>query len=341
LERIGLVYKEINDSIAANVLLETQLKARLIKSLEFTSIFVAINNHQKRMFLISITKILVREEVEKFPTWNGIQVYQKKMFNPITNQEEWFLVFEQKEIVSVEIFEYLVGDIINYLLDSTSISKLITKLKRVLFKWQSFFTKINSKEITEQQQQGLFGELLFLFQAIKYTNQPRKVISSWFGSEKERIDFQFENIGIEIKTSSTGKPYKITISAEEQLEINNINLYLYCIMVEKSNRTGVTILDLIQDIKMLLNDYPELLIVFNQKLFLSGIIETQLKEEILKKFIVKDSFYYSVVDDFPRITRDIIPEGVLNVKYQLSLDSCQSFQIEEETVLYKVKDVIQ
>lgn len=342
MERIGVIYSEINNSISVNVLLESQLKARLVKNLEFTSIFLAINTQQKRLFLISLSKIMDKEIIEKLPTWNGIAIYQKKMYNPLKNQDGWFLIFEQKEIVSTEIFEYLVGDVINYIVDSNHLNQLLSKLKKVLFKWQSFFMKNNNVGLSEQQQQGLFGELTFLHQLIKSTNQPKKVISGWYGAEKEKIDFQIENIGIEIKTSSSGKPYKVTISAEDQLEITtDLDLYLYCIMVEKSKRIGRTLLEVINEIKMLLEDYPDVLIEFNNKLFLSGIIGPNLKEETLKKFSVKDSYYYSVVDEFPRITRSILPRGILNVNYQLSLESCNSFQIQEEHVLYKVKDVIQ
>lgn len=341
MERVGLIFNEIKNSISDNVLLETQLKARLLKKLEFTTIFLAINNEQKRLFLLSLSKILDKEIVDKFPTWNGISITQKKMYNPFISQESWFLVFEQKEVVSTEIFEYLVDDIINFILESTSFNQLINKLKKVLFKWQTFFAKNSIMGLSEQQQQGLFGELLFIAQLIKFTNQPRKIVSCWYGAEKEKVDFQFDHVGIEIKTSSAGKPYKVTISAEDQLETVNIKLFLYCIMVEKSKRDGITVLEMINDVKKLLEEYPDVLAEFNYKLFLSGIIEPQLKEENLKKFIVKDTFYYSVTEEFPRITRDIIPNGILNVNYQLSLESCSSFQVQEEKVLYDVKDVIQ
>ncbi|MBC3696205.1 PD-(D/E)XK motif protein, partial [Bacillus pumilus] len=90
-----------------------------------------------------------------------------------------------------------------------------------------------------------------------------------------------------------------------------------------------------------LNDYPDVLVEFNNKLFTYGIIEPYLSVEKLLKFIVKDTFYFIVKDNFPRITKNILPLGILNVKYQLSLDSCNLFQVQEEQVLYKMKEVIQ
>ncbi|NPC91931.1 PD-(D/E)XK motif protein [Bacillus sp. WMMC1349] len=342
MERIGLTYKEIDNSVTFGVLLESQLKARLIKDLSFTSIFLAINAEHKRLFLLGLTRIMEKDTVDKFPTWKGINIYQKKMFNPLTNKEGWFLVFEQQDLIANEIFEYLVGDILEFIIDSTTLNQLQSRLKKVLFKWQAFFSKNSTTGMSEQQQQGLLGELTFIYQALKSTSSPRKIISSWYGADKEKIDFQIGNVGIEIKTSSAGRPYRVTISAEDQLETSQeIDLYLYCIMLERSKRLGVTILDIIKDIRLLLNEYPDVLLEFNNKLFICGIIEPNLNEGKLIKFIVKDTFYFTVEAEFPRITKSILPLGILNVKYQLSLDSCNSFQVQEEQVLYKVKEVIQ
>ncbi|MBP1904517.1 hypothetical protein J2Z32_001140 [Paenibacillus turicensis] len=341
MEQIGLTYKEIDNSVTISLLLESQLKARLIKDLEFTSIFLAINTEHKRLFLLGLNRIIEKDTVDKFPTWNGINIYQKKMFNPLTNREGWFLVFEQQDLIANEIFEYLVEDILEFIIDSTNLTQLQSKLKKVLFKWQEFFSKNGVIGISEHQQQGLLGELTFIYQALQSTNSPRKIISSWYGAEREKIDFQMENVGVEIKTSSAGKPYRVTISAEDQLEtFQEIDLYLYCIMLERSKRLGVSILDIIKDIRILLNDSPDILLEFNNKLFASGIIEPNLSEEKLIKFIIKDTFYFKVENEFPRITKSILPIGILNVKYQLSLDSCKSFQVQEEQFLYKVREVI-
>lgn len=342
MERIGLTYKEIGNSINDGVLLESQLKARLIKDLSFASILLAINAEHRRLFLLSLIRVMEKDTVDKFPTWNGINVYQKKMFNPLTNKESWFLVFEQQDLIANEIFEYLVGDIIEYIIDSTNLNQLQSRLKKVLFKWYTFFSKNNTTGLSEQQQQGLLGELIYIYQMLKSTSSSPKIISSWYGVDKEKIDFQLGNVGIEIKTSIAGKPYRVTISAEDQLETSDeIELYLYCIMLERSKRSGVTILDIIKDIRVLLNDYPDVLVEFNNKLFTYGIIEPYLSVEKLIKFIVKDTFYFIVKDNFPRITKNILPLGILNVKYQLSLDSCDLFQVQEEQVLYKMKEVIQ
>lgn len=342
MDRIGLTYKEIDNSISVSVLLESQLKARLIKDLVFTSIFIAINTEHKRLFLLGLTRLMEKDTIEKLPTWKGISIYQKRMFNPLTNKDGWFLVFEQQDLISNGIFEYLVGDIIDFIIDSNNQNHLETKLKKVLFKWQSFFLKNSANGLSEQQQQGLLGELIFLQHMLVSTNNPRRILSSWYGVYKEKVDFQIGNFGVEIKTSSTGKPYKVTISAEDQLDTDqNLDLYLYCIMLEKSKRLGITVIELIKDIRTILIDHPDILAEFNNKLFQCGIIEPNLSEENLIKFIVKDSFYYSVGDEFPKISKSILPSGISNVKYQLSLDSCNSFKVQEEQVLYKVKEVIQ
>ncbi|MGV2941937.1 PD-(D/E)XK motif protein [Mesobacillus sp. LC4] len=340
MDRIGLTYKEIDNSIAVSVLLESQLKARLIKDLVFTSIFIAINTEHKRLFLLGLTRLMEKDTIEKLPTWKGISIYQKRMFNPLTNKDGWFLVFEQQDLISNGIFEYLVGDIIEFIIESNNQNHLESRLKKVLFKWQAFFLKNSTNVLSEQQQQGLLGELIFLHQMLVSTNNPRRILSSWYGVYKEKVDFQIENFGVEIKTSSSGKPYKVTISAEDQLD-QNLDLYLYCIMLERSKRLGITVLELIKDIRTILIEHPDVLAEFNNKLFQNGIIEPNLSEENLIKFIIKDSFYYSVEDEFPRITKSILPSGILNVKYQLSLDSCNSFKVEEEQVLYKIKEVIQ
>ena len=109
-----------------------------------------------------------------------------------------------------------------------------------LCEWKSLFDKLSNGPLSKPQQQGLFGELYFIKsllnnkkEAIEYN-----IISTWQGMEEERSirDFQGQNWVVEVKTTSTNSPQKVTINGERQLDDSLVdNLLLYHCSVDIYN----------------------------------------------------------------------------------------------------------
>ena len=74
--------------------------------------------------------------------------------------------------------------------------------------------------MSEERQQGLYGELLFLSECLD--SQGLEAVSHWAGSEDETHDFYFGSHAVEVKTTSAQAPYFAHISSEYQLDNSDI-----------------------------------------------------------------------------------------------------------------------
>ena len=83
--------------------------------------------------------------------------------------------------------------------------------------WKKLFYKLNKTTLTENQQMGLIGELLFLKDDLLKAYDSHEAISSWSGCDKTHKDFSIGDDWYEIKTSEVNQ-LTIKISSLEQLD---------------------------------------------------------------------------------------------------------------------------
>ena len=227
------------------------------------------------------------------------------------------------------LFDIVVNNIIQELKKLKRKSKKNEVIMNCVIKWRQFFKRDNEIIMSENKQQGLFSELVLLEKIIiKYGP---KAVFSWTGCEKEQHDFYIGNNAIEVKSSSKRQPYQIEISSEYQLDKVDIagNLLLYSLFVKKSKVDGENICDIIHRIEGLLQEEVSCINEFKNKLFLAGYLEG-MREFYTYYFRKREVKIFDVTDDFPCISRRNIMIGINNVKYSLSVDKCEGFEINEE-----------
>lgn len=227
------------------------------------------------------------------------------------------------------LFDIVVNNIIQELKNLKLKSKKNEAIKSCVIKWRQFFKRDNEIIMSENKQQGLFSELVLLEKMIiKYGPQ---AVLSWTGCEKEQHDFYIGNNAIEVKSSSKRQPYQIEISSEYQLDKGDVagNLLLYSLFVKKSKADGENICDIIHRIEGLLQGELSYINEFRNKLFLVGYLE-EMREFYTYCFRKRDVKIFDVTDEFPCISRRNIMIGISHVKYSLSVDKCEGFEISEE-----------
>ena len=129
----------------------------------------------------------------------------------------------------------------------------------------------------------------------------------------------------------------ISISNVRQLDDDNIKELCLSVVSVEQNPSGISLQQQVNKIKEVLN--PAALELFEEGLRELGFIEghTELYESEL--YSVKTITHYAVGEGFPRMLVHQIPEGVKDVKYQISIDSCESYQVENTVVVEKVKQL--
>ena len=191
------------------------------------------------------------------------------------------------------------------------------------FSWRQLF-KPDKGKLSEPEIMGLIGELLFLQSKLFPEKGIDKSIESWIGIEKSSKDFSFDDVWYEIKTINFGKK-SVRISSLEQLD-SDVDGHLAIYTLEKMSPSfnGIKLNELVSEIISQLNTTAQKEL-FMDKLNLYGFDFSPEYDQWV--FSLRDfSIYFVRVNDFPRITKMMIPEAVTKIIYEIQLNEIQKYK---------------
>ena len=226
-----------------------------------------------------------------------------------------------------DVFISMIADLLNFSLKGTNYVNASNLFIQRYIQWDKLF-KRNLKDIMSLElQQGLIGELWFLYGKIKEnTLSKQQVLDGWFGPECEHQDFYYGDRWFEIKTVKENSD-KVTISSMQQLSLENQGtLIIYYLHRCDKNSSSFSLNDLVKRIYTDLEDNLNLIDTFKIKLSLYGYIEREEYGE--KYYTVISKRKYNVDNDFPRLLANNIPPAVVNARYSLSIASLNNWEIK-------------
>lgn len=200
--------------------------------------------------------------------------------------------------------------------------------------WGKLFARIKGEILSKERQRGLYGELTFLSMLLDRSSDFVKTIVSWTGPEGSNQDFSNEQSAVEVKSSKAIKP-SVNIASELQLDWTNLESLFLCVFHVDEISNGVdTLKKLIEKIKQKISHQPNLLKLFEEKLDRIGVSEGEEIHYDDFGYIIRSKRAYKVEDGFPALTRDILNnDAIHNVKYQIDLTACESFEVVMEDVI--------
>jgi hypothetical protein len=207
---------------------------------------------------------------------------------------------------------------------STALSIALVQLKR----WKAFMAGKKRGILSPEEVRGLFGELTFLSQLLERISGP-DALNSWEGPDSVQQDFILSNMAIEIKSLSGRERNAIRISSEDQLDSLNDRLFLKVFRLAEMPESdrAVTLNELVRKITDVLYDHSALELL-HDKLVKSGYAE--LSEYDSPKFVVSEEHLYCINDEFPKIIRPELPDGVSSVRYSIELEKIRKFSVKNE-----------
>lgn len=255
----------------------------------------------------------------------GIQVELDISFSP----NKLILLLNDKN--DIEIFEVLCRDLISVAVGNENDQDMISKIALRLLRWKKLLQQDLKNSFSVQKQMGLFGELHFIKDVLKNEIGLEQAIENWNGPNFDKQDFVLENAVAEVKTYKTANEKVVEISSKEQLYTPKENLFLAAFSLSE-NRVGYTVKDLVDDIienvvGQSLRD------AFINKVEKYGFIPELVKEPLIS-FIVDESNYYKVENEFPRVVPDNLAQGIQRLKYTIDLTSCEDYKIEKEELKF-------
>lgn len=245
------------------------------------------------------------------------------------NENINWLSFDLENNNFSNLFYIFCSDIVNSLNDINNEEKELDYLKKRFYNWKKMFQNVFVKELSEEKEQGLYGELYFLYKYMIPKYGVDVAVASWAGPHKFNKDFSVNETWYELKTSSVNAT-TIEIRSINQLDSDMVG-YLSVVKVEKMSPEYKgklsSVFDLIQAI---MNEITSINI---QDDFLNKLIESGVGPENnfgFRRYDTKNIILYEVSYDFPRLTKNTLSfNEIENVTYTIYISGIERFKAEE------------
>lgn len=283
----------------------------------YNNIFISNSKKNNRVFYIEFSPSTLKNYNP--PTVNGVKISVKENAN--IDENKLYLVFENENIELDDAFIGFSVTVMNCLSNCKSDIDTITRVEQILKDYHNFFSF--KKDLGKDVEQGLLAELSFLSYLID--NKGEEIIVNWFGPEKNKRDFLFNNVAVEIKSTRNQEQDIIHISNENQLDKNNLEKLYIRLYIYDENDLGNDVSKMIKEI------YDKLNNITMKKMFISklSLFNIQpLEYQAKYKFKEEGIHTYDINDDFPKLTKYNIPKSIYDVKYKINLSGVSYIEKE-------------
>lgn len=267
----------------------------------------------------------------KLPKLRGLEV---EMRIPETGAVS-LLVIRLTDDEQREIFHRLCLDIISATRQASTEKEAVERFLARTWRWHRLLRGGQDGRLTNDEQKGLIGELGVLQNVLMPNIGVRTSVNSWTGPLGAPKDFEIGRVCIESKARRGAATPFVTISNEHQLDTNGVDsLVLYVSEITeagKDDKDAVTVTDVArmahQEIEKLDASVSEL---FEKRLTATGFDWTDDYSD--RKWLRGPDHTFEVRGDFPRITPDMYPSGVGNLRYAIFLPDCEPHRIDSDHV---------
>lgn len=248
-----------------------------------------------------------------FPNISGIELYSIK--NELINPRKKYFVIKRKKECENELFIAFSISLVQELSNTTHDTESVTAIMRILDKYNSMFSKVDSK-LPKKIEQGIYCELCYLESIIDRDGD--EVVINWVGPEANKHDFIFDDYAVEVKSTSNQEQTIVRISNENQLNKFDLKHLFLKVYVIESNPHGEYLHNIIERIGKKISN-SEMYSRFLTCLLLEGIDPVTYKGKYCFKKVKEMD--YEVDDVFPKIIKDNIPSEAFDVEYKLNLSN--------------------
>ena len=242
-------------------------------------------------------------------------------------------------IGSLDLFSKMSEDILSVLekIKGSTQQTIFTIILARINAWQDFMKRNKEGVLSSEEEIGLFGELLILRDLTKYNILPSQAIDCWQGPLDSIQDFYLNTGALEVKTTISKNAFDASINSLEQLD-NTLVSPLYLIGVKLSlNDEGITLSNLIKEIKNEWAEDAEAIEKLNIKLLHAGFFE-ELSKEYKRTFTKIEIVTFIIDEQFPKITKPSLHKEITKVKYTVDLDLINANKIDFNLAVSKLRE---
>ena len=277
-----------------------------------------------RMLILRVGDNSLRE-LPEVPDSRGVNV---RVVSREAGGDEVVLTLTQSQ--HKDIFDLLVRDLVGEAERPRNEREGLIRFLARLSDWQQLLRRLEPRGLSQEAQQGLWGELWALREVVSPVAGMRRAVDGWRGPMGTDQDFQLGAICIEVKTSTAASLDRLNISGERQLEVpEDVDLILLGLSLDGRAGHGETLAQMIESVRNAASKSGSLHSV-DLRLDLCGYerdYET-LYSDI--GYTVRSLHPFRVEEGFPRIVASELRTGISDVRYLLSTASCGEFRMKEQ-----------
>lgn len=266
-------------------------------------------------------------DVDELPRWRGVAVGISQLA-PL-GERGWYVVLSQQLGGTEDVFEFVADDICARIADAAGPNDVVVELQHALKRWSGFFSQHGFEGLGPARIRGLYGELLFLRDHVIPRFGQVLAMNAWHGQSRANHDFQVGPHAFEVKTTTARGPFEVRVSSERQLDdVGLDSLHLVVVVVAELPDGPHTLPALVNDLREKLSSDVEALDGFNGKLIEGGYLDAHAPR-YSSAYEQRSLRWFRVREGFPRITESMLPDGIGDATYTLSLAACKDFAVDE------------
>jgi len=264
-------------------------------------------------------------KVADLPAWRGLGCGIRRLdVADVHNQP--FLVLQQDIAGTERVYEMVIDDLAETLLESPARASMADLLENALGRWSAFFSEHGFDGLSPEQQRGLYGELWFLRDHLIPRLGALQAARAWSGFVGAPQDFQLGGRAIELKTSIAKLHHKVGIANELQLDDRGLaSLHLGVLLLGELDGAP-TLPRLVSDLDRLLQDEPGATSAYRDGLRSAGYLDAHA-DHYTTGYVYRSFRCFGVREGFPRILDTDIPEGVGDVRFTIAMSACAAFEV--------------
>lgn len=236
----------------------------------------------------------------------------------------WALLIELKDRAFADLFEALASDVLSAIQSATGSQATLQAALRCVERWRRFVER-KGEPLSAEEVQGLIGEVVILCRCARRFGADA-ALSAWTGPDRALRDFELPDTSVEVKTYQGDDAATVLISSPDQLDaVAQRPVYLAAVRLTPSDAQGFTLAEFVARAVSVIGADTSAAGTLEERLATAGYLAVH-GPLYAKRFIAGPVMTYAVTPGFPRIRSIDVPQGVLGVRFALSIPALAPFQ---------------
>jgi len=236
-----------------------------------------------------------------------------------------------RDAASADVFTALAEDVAPRVAAAGRTVEAVAALLGRLRRWQQFLAAAQVG-LSREEERGLWGELQVLKVHLLPVLGAADTVAAWQAGSAAHQDFQRPAGALEVKTTAAKQPQSVRITSERQLDDTGVGaLFLHVVAVDErevapiGTAPGTSLPGLIGELRLMLAADAAVLAVFEDRLAGCGYFDLHAARYEGRRRTIRSEQVFRVAEGFPRLVERMLPAGVGEVSYALSLAACAPF----------------